>query len=94
MDKRELITTNENEGVIYNTIVNWYKRNPNCYLYIIKRENKGDVPYISIRNEKDFEFYKKFYEYRKLTGKSCIELRKEILELAEKPKTRKYNLSK
>lgn len=94
MGMRELITTNENEEVIYNTVMNYYKKNPNSYLYIIKRENNGDAPYIAIRNEKDLEFYKKMYEYNKLTSMSCIELRREILELTEKPKVKKLGVEK
>jgi len=94
MNKRKLITTNESEDFIYNTIINWYKKNSNSYLYIVKRENNGDVPYFSIRSEKDFELYKKFYEYSKLTSMSCLELKREILDLVEKPKVNTYNLSK
>ena len=86
MDKRELITANESKDFIYNTIINWHKENHNLNLYLLDRKKDGDVPIISIRNEKDLEFYKKFYEYNKLTGKSCIELRREILELTEKQK--------
>lgn len=94
MSARELIIAHKNEDVIYNTVINYYKKNPDSYLYIIKRENKGDAPYIAIRNEKDLEFYKKMYEYRKLTNMSCIELKREILDLAEKPKVKTLSVAK
>ena len=86
MKKRDIITANNSEEVIYKAVCNICNKDKETILMIIKRENNGDTPYFSIRSEKDFELYKKFYEYSQLTHKSCIELRKEILELTEERK--------
>ena len=94
MKLREIIMTTTNEDILYKTIANHYKKDPNCYLYVIKRANNGDMPYIAIRDEEDFIRYLKMYENNKIENKSCVELKREILDLTEKPKTRKYNLSK
>lgn len=88
MKMRELIVAHEKEKIIYKAIVNWHKKDPDCRLSVIKKVNKGDVTICAIRNEEDFVNYLKDYEYRLLTGKSCVELKREILDLAEKPKVK------
>lgn len=94
MAKLELLIKDKPEEEIYKAICNRFKVSENQRLLIKTKYKNGDVIVCAIRNQEDFINYLKDYEYRLLKEKSCVELKKEILDLKEKPKVKTYNLSK
>ena len=94
MTKLELLIKDKPEEEIYKAICNRFKTSENQRLLIKTKYKNGDVIVCAIRNQEDFINYLKDYEYRLLTGKSCVELKKEILDLKEKSKVKTHNLSK
>lgn len=57
--------------------------------FLVKtRKNKGDIIFLSIRNMQDFIDYKERYNHKLILNKSCVELKREILDLDEKRKKR------
>lgn len=88
------IISNKNEEIIYKTVCNLFKKNKDQRLLIKKRENNGDLLYFGIRSEENFELYKKHYEYTKLLNETCVELKEEIIDLAEKPKVKTLGVAK
>ena len=84
----------ENEEQIYKKVCSIFEQDKEARLMIMKRENNGDFPYFGIRSLEDFENYKKYYEYSNLLNKSCQELKKEIVDLTEKPKVKKLGVEK
>lgn len=94
MAKLELLIKDESEEKIYKTICNRFKISENQRLMVTTRYKNGDVIVCAIRNQKDFVNYLKDYEYRLLTGKSCVELKREMLDIKEKPKVKTYKLPK
>ena len=94
MAKLELLIKDESEEKIYKAICNRFKTSENQRLMVTTRYKNGDVIVCAIRNQKDFVNYLKDYEYRLLTGKSCVELKREMLDTKEKPKAKTYKLPK
>lgn len=88
MAKLELLIKDESEEKIYKAICNRFKVNENQRLLIKTRYKNGDVIVCAIRNQEDFINYLKDYENRLLKKKTCAELKREILDLVEKPKVK------
>ena len=52
--------------------------------YLAKeRRNSGDVIVMGIRSMRDFEIYKAEFNRRMILDKSCVELKKDILDMSE-----------
>ena len=86
MAKLELLIKDESEEKIYKAICNRFKTSENQRLMVTTRYRNGDVIVCAIRNEEDFINYLKDYENRLLKKKTCVELKREILDLTQKTK--------
>lgn len=76
--KKLLVDPDEKNIIIAMEVL--FKKNENSRFLIIKQyENRSEV-FLGIRSKQMFEAYKQEYEYRTLTGKSCVDLKREILE--------------
>ena len=89
----KLISEKPNEADLFSTIENRIKINPYMYLLIVKNINNSDEIITGLRNEQDYINYRKEYEYRTLTGKSCFELKKEMLEIQEQKAKSRWHIS-
>ena len=77
-----LQTPEEQEIVIAMKLL--FNKDENSNLLLVKEHEKQSVIFIGIRNKQMFEEYEKEYEYRNLTEKSCVDLKREILGLTKK----------
>ena len=84
MLKRERIFASTNELDVLCMVGCKIKKEENFSYLIKKHTEEKDELIVGIRSEKDYENYKKYFEYRELTKKSAYDLKREMLDLAEK----------
>ena len=78
-----------NELDIVNTMKEYRKINKDYRFIIIKSNEEQDELYKCIRKESDFQQYmQEIEETKRIKGLSCRELKKEIIDIYEKPKTK------
>lgn len=94
MNARTLIDKSKNEDDIINTLCECMKEYLNIRYKIIYHDEKNneDIPYKKINSVSDYYLYVNEYAQRKATERlkqmSCQELKKEMLELSDKPKAK------
>ena len=94
MRKLKPILSDELEKNIYKEVCKRYKKDENERLLITRRVNNGDEIICSIRCKEDFEEYVRIFGNKLLKEETCVELKEEILDLADKPKVKTYKLPK
>ena len=93
MNVHSEIDRSSNEQDIINTIGEFFNENPGYRFMIVKYDDITTEPsWRSIRNIGDYEKYLQEYNVRKLQSKTCMQLKKEILDLSgtETPKMKKF----
>ena len=94
MNERTLLDKSKNEEDIVNTLCEYMKEYLNVNFKIIyhDEENNEDMSYKKIKSVADYYLYVNEYAQRKATEHlkqmSCTELKREILELSDKPRAR------
>ena len=86
MLKRKTIFASTNELDVLSMVGCKIKREENFSYLIKKHTEEKDELIVGIRSVEDYINYKKYFEYRELTKKSAYDLKREILDLTEKPK--------
>lgn len=93
MNVHSEVDRSNNEQDIINTIGEFFNENPGYRFMIVKYDDITTEPsWRSIRNIGDYEKYLQEYNVRKLQSKTCMQLKKEILDLSgtETPKMKKF----
>jgi len=93
MNSHTLIDKSKEEIDIINTIGEFYKENLGYRFMIMYYDPITTEPkMMAIRNIGDYEAYIQDYNMRQLKNKTCMELKKEILDLSgiETPKRKKF----
>ena len=82
----ELIKKDKKETIIFNELSKRMIENPNERFMIIRNINKGDETFKGIRSQEDYDEYAVEYERRRLSQLSCMELKKEMMDIVyDKP---------
>ena len=89
---KKLLDVSENEKDIIDTMGEYLKTNKELHFSIVKQKNKKDEPIL--KGVWGMQGYIEYLKDYKLRLETCIELKREILDLKEKPKVKIYNLSK
>lgn len=77
-----LIDKASNEYDICDTIGDYIKDNPEERFLIVKRENNTDEVYRAIRSMNEYVDYYQELMNKRLKEKSCVELKREMMEIA------------
>ena len=78
---------------IINTIGEFYGENLGYRFRVVNYDEKTNIPnWFSINNIGDYEAYIQEYNTRQLKNKTCMQLKKEILDIkgVEAPKTKRF----
>jgi len=87
MQTRTLLLPSDNEEEIIEKMGENVKER--CSLVVLKRENKTDDFYVWVRNPQEYEDYKNEYYRSQLQNKSCMELKREMMDIVyNKPKVK------
>ena len=79
MNTRTKLLEDPEERTIVIAMETLFKKNLDSRFLIIKQyENRSEI-FLGIRSKQMFEAYKQEYEYRTLTEKSCVDLKREIV---------------
>lgn len=89
MTKHTLIDTNDKQDKLLEIMERMYKTNPEERFLLVKRENMSDVWFKGIYGVEEYHEYLQKLENEELKNKTCVELKREILDLAEKPKVKR-----
>lgn len=89
MTKHTLIDTNDKQDKLLEIMERMYKTNPEERFLLVKRENMSDVWFKGIYGVEEYNEYLQKLENEELKNKTCVELKREILDLAEKPKVKR-----
>ena len=77
-----MLATDDNESVIVNTMWQYYRKFDMYQFFIIKHTDRDEIC-LRTRSEDDFLYYVESFrktEYDKLTGSSCVELKKYMVK--------------
>lgn len=86
MTKHTLIDTNEKQDKLLEIMERMYKVDPEERFLLVKRENMSDVWFKGIYGIDEYNEYLQKLENEQLKAKTCVELKREILDLSEKRK--------
>ncbi len=92
MNSHTLVDKSKEEIDIINTIGEFYRENLGYRFMIMYYNPKTTIPeYNAIRNIGDYEAYIQEYNTRQIRNKTCVQLKKEILDIqgVETPKIKK-----
>lgn len=89
MTKHTLIDTNEKQDKLLEIMERMYKVDPEERFLLVQREGMSDVWFKGIYGVEEYYEYLQKLENEELKNKTCVELKREILYLDEKPKVKR-----
>lgn len=86
----KLLDLGAEEFDMMTTMEEYLQKDENTCFLLIKTNEYGDEPYKSVHGREDYLQYVKEYYSRIMKNKSCMELKKEMMDIVyEEPKVKK-----